>query len=85
MAYFGVDTQVRIEEINLQFKSIIRQKKGNGLGTLRKVFKAHDLNGNGKLDLAEFEDALAEFGYVILNFILIHIFCNVDCSQNLMT
>ena len=26
MAYFGVDTTVRIEEINLQFKSIIRQK-----------------------------------------------------------
>jgi len=31
MAYFGVDTQVRIEEITLQFKAIIRQKKGNGL------------------------------------------------------
>jgi Ca2+-binding EF-hand superfamily protein len=31
---------------------------------MRKVFKAHDFNGNGKLDLAEFEEALAEFGYV---------------------
>ena len=73
MAYFGVDTTVRIEEINLQFKSIIRQKKGNGLRQLRGIFKAHDFNGNGKLDLAEFEDALAEFGYVFILF-QIHIF-----------
>jgi hypothetical protein len=31
MAYFGIDTQVRIEEINNNFKNIIRQRGGNGL------------------------------------------------------
>ena len=62
MAYFGVDTQVRIEELNLSFKNIIRQKGKDGLSDLRKVFKQFDHNGNGTLDLAEFEEALAHFG-----------------------
>jgi len=39
MAYFGVDTQVRIEELNLQFKNIIRQKSATmNLTSLRNVF-----------------------------------------------
>ena len=62
MAYFGIDTQVRIEEINMNFKNIIRQRGGNGLVNLRSVFNKHDMNGNGKLDLAEFEEALSAYG-----------------------
>jgi len=60
MAYFGVDTQIRIEEINLQFANNIRQRQdGFTVANLRGIFKAMDTNGNGKLDLNEFEAALA--------------------------
>jgi len=62
MAYFGVDTQVRIDELNLSFKNIIRQKGQSGISNLRAVFKKFDHNGNGTLDLQEFEEALAHFG-----------------------
>jgi len=31
MAYFGVDSQVRIEELNHQFKNILRQKGANSV------------------------------------------------------
>ena len=60
MAYFGVDTQVRIEELNLQFANNIRQRQdGFKVSDLRGIFKAMDTNGNGKLDIHEFEAALA--------------------------
>ena len=62
MAYFGIDTQVRIEEITHNFKNIIRQRGGNGLANLRSVFNKYDINANGKLDLAEFEEALSAYG-----------------------
>jgi predicted transglutaminase-like protease len=50
MAYFGVDKQVRIDEINLTLKNIIRNKGGIGLRNLKTVFSQFDRNGNGKLD-----------------------------------
>jgi hypothetical protein len=62
MAYFGVDKQVRIDEINLTFKNIIRNKGGIGLRNLQTLFTQFDKNGNGKLDQFEFEQALAKFG-----------------------
>lgn len=62
MAFFGVDKQVRIEEINLQFKNILRQKGSFGLHKLRELFKDFDKNGNGKLDQKEFEAAMAKYG-----------------------
>ena len=58
MAYFGVDKQVRIEEINLQFQHMVRQKGQMALHKLRQLFKQFVKNGNGKLDLREFELAL---------------------------
>ena len=64
MAFFGVDEQIRIEEINHQFKNIIRQKgnQATGLSFLRDAFCKFDKNGNGKLEEREFEQALASYG-----------------------
>jgi hypothetical protein len=55
MAYFGVDLDVRIKELNLQFKNTLRNKGDLGLRSLSSVFKSMDVNGNGKLDTEEFE------------------------------
>jgi hypothetical protein len=62
MAYFGVDMDIRIQEINLNFKNIIRNKGGIGLRSLAIIFKRMDVNGNNRLDAQEFEEALASFG-----------------------
>lgn len=62
MAYFGVDSQVRIEELNHQFKNILRQKGANSVQKLKEIFNKFDCNGNGKLDIHEFEEALSSFG-----------------------
>jgi Ca2+-binding EF-hand superfamily protein len=64
MAFFGVDDQVRIDELNHQFKNVIRTKgeKGAGLRYLINAFKQFDANCNGKLELREFEEALASYG-----------------------
>ena len=61
MAYFGVDSQIRIEELNLKFRGNIRAKNGN-VASLRETFNRFDSNGNGKLDIQEFEEALSAFG-----------------------
>ena len=61
MAYFGVDSQIRIEELNLKFRDNIRAKNGN-LTCLKEIFNKFDSNGNGKLDIYEFEEALSAFG-----------------------
>uniref|UniRef100_A0A7S3MZI8 EF-hand domain-containing protein n=1 Tax=Strombidium inclinatum TaxID=197538 RepID=A0A7S3MZI8_9SPIT len=63
MAFFGVDAQVRIDEINHQFRNILRQKGGYSVAALRNTFTKFDINGNGKLDLPEFEEALGDFGF----------------------
>lgn len=62
MAYYGVDLQIRVEELNLQFKNQIRQRGGNGIRTLGRLFRRMDNNGNKKLDAQEFEQALNEYG-----------------------
>jgi Ca2+-binding EF-hand superfamily protein len=64
MAYFGVDETIRIDEINHQFKNIIRQKgnASSGLSFLKDAFCKFDMNGNGKLEEREFEQALASYG-----------------------
>ena len=52
MAYFGVDKDIRIQEINLTFKNIIRNRQGGqiGLRSLAVIFKKFDRSGNGNLD-----------------------------------
>lgn len=62
MAFFGVDMQIRIEEMNLNFRNTIRTKGGNGLRDLREICQRHDFNSCGSLDHKEFEAALGEFG-----------------------
>jgi hypothetical protein len=63
MAFYGVNLEVKVRELNLQFKLALQQKGGQaGLRTLAKIFKRMDSNGNRKLDASEFEQALATFG-----------------------
>ena len=62
MAYYGVDLDVRIKDLNHQFKNIIRQKGGIGIRSLGRIFRQFDNNGNKKLDINEFEMALSQFG-----------------------
>lgn len=62
MAFFGVDYQVRIDEMNLQFKNILRSRGIMSFMKLKETFTKFDKNGNGKLDAREFENALAAFG-----------------------
>ena len=62
MAYFGVDQDIRIQETNLKFKNIIRNKGGIGIISLRKIFRDLDENKNNRLEPEEFEAAMATFG-----------------------
>jgi hypothetical protein len=57
---FILDVMVR--ELNLKFKLAIQQKGGVGIRSLRRIFNQMDFNGNKKLDISEFEQALAAFG-----------------------
>lgn len=64
MAFYGVNLEVKVRELNLQFKLALQSKGGStGLRTLAKIFQRMDVNGNRKLDSSEFEQALASFGY----------------------
>jgi hypothetical protein len=62
MAFYGVNMDVMVRELNLKFKLSIQQKGGVGIRSLAIIFKRMDFNGNRKLDIGEFEQALAAFG-----------------------
>lgn len=62
MAYFGVELDSRVQEVNNQFRMIIKSRGGIGIRSLGKIFKRIDENGNNKLCAQEFENALATFG-----------------------
>ena len=64
MAFYGVDAQVRIENLNNQFKQNLRQKKLGDMGNLKAAFSQFDLDSSGKLDPREFEKALASVGLI---------------------
>lgn len=49
--------------MNTQFKMQLRQKAPGALSHLRTLFTQFDTNGNGKLDLKEFEKALGQYGF----------------------
>lgn len=63
MAFYGVGIEVKVRELNLQFKLALQQKSGSvGIRSLARIFRKMDVNGNRKLDPAEFEQALGAFG-----------------------
>lgn len=62
MAFHGVSLEVKVRELNLQFKLAIQSKGGNGLRNLKCILQRFDVEGRGKLDSSEFEQALAAFG-----------------------
>jgi len=62
MAFYGVNLDVMVRELNLKFKLAIQQKGGVGIRSLGRIFRRMDFNGNKKLDAGEFEQALAAFG-----------------------
>lgn len=66
MAFYGVGLEVKVRELNLQFKMQLQAKGGNGVRGLKLIFKRLDANNNGTLDATEFEQALTEFGYGII-------------------
>ena len=55
MAYYGVNCDAMVRELNLKFKLAIQQKGGVGLRSLKVIFKRMDFNGNNTLDIGEFE------------------------------
>jgi len=62
MAFYGVNMDVMVRELNLKFKLAIQQRGGVGIRSLHIIFKRMDFNGNKVLDIGEFEQALAAFG-----------------------
>ena len=46
----------------MKFKLAVQQKGGNGIRSLRRIFKHMDFNGSKTLDAQEFEQALAAYG-----------------------
>ena len=62
MAFYGVGLDIKVKELNMNFKMHLQRAGGNGLRSLARIFKRFDFNGNGKLDIMEFEEALGQFG-----------------------
>ena len=62
MSLFGVGLDIEVKRINTQFKMQIQKKGGIGLRTLGTIFRRMDRNGNKKLDMEEFTEALNTFG-----------------------
>jgi len=59
---FGVGLDIEVNKINAQFKMQIVKKGGIGIRSLAVIFRRADTNGNKKLDIEEFTEALAAFG-----------------------
>ena len=64
MSLYGVGLDVNVARINNQFKMCIKARGGIGIKSIGTIFRRFDENGNKKLDFSEFEEALAECGYV---------------------
>lgn len=62
MAYYGVNMDVMVRELNLKFKLAIQQRGGIGIRSLKVIFNRMDFDGSKSLDGGEFEQALAAFG-----------------------
>lgn len=62
MAFYGVGLDIKVKETQMNFKMHLQRVGGNGIRSLSRIFKRFDFNGNGKLDIMEFEEALGSFG-----------------------
>jgi hypothetical protein len=62
MALYGVGLDITVTRINNQFKMNIKHRGGIGIKSIGRLFRRFDTNGNKKLDIVEFEEALAECG-----------------------
>ena len=62
MAFYGVDAEVRVKELQLKFKRWLRNKGGMGIRSFGVIFRQFDNNGNKKLDVEEFTQALNTCG-----------------------
>lgn len=63
MALYGVGLDVTIKRIQLELKLETSRKSGKNIQELQRIFLSMDKNGNGKLDIKEFELGLASFGF----------------------
>ncbi len=63
MALYGVGLDFNIKRIQLELKLEISRKSGKNIQELQRIFVAMDKNGYGKLDIKEFEQGLAAFGF----------------------
>lgn len=62
MSLYGVGLDVEVLRINTQFKIQLQKRGGIGIRSLAVIFKRLDSNGNNRLDLEEFTQALNDFG-----------------------
>eukprot|EP00357_Protocruzia_adherens_P004449 CAMPEP_0114993068 /NCGR_PEP_ID=MMETSP0216-20121206/12311_1 /TAXON_ID=223996 /ORGANISM="Protocruzia adherens, Strain Boccale" /LENGTH=302 /DNA_ID=CAMNT_0002356643 /DNA_START=97 /DNA_END=1005 /DNA_ORIENTATION=+ len=62
MALYGVGLETTVNRINTEFRLNMARKGPMGIRTLKRTFKRYDHNGNNKLDIEEFEEALGAFG-----------------------
>jgi Ca2+-binding EF-hand superfamily protein len=62
MALYGVGLDVTVAKLNNSFKMQIKQRGGIGIKSIGRIFRRFDDNGNKKLDICEFEEALANCG-----------------------
>ena len=59
---YGVGLNIEVNRINTEFKMKIAKMGGLGIRSIGRIFRRMDHNGNKKLDIGEFEEALATFG-----------------------
>jgi len=59
---YGVGLNIEVGRINNQFKLQIQKRGGIGIRSLGVIFRRMDDNGNKKLDLREFTEALNTYG-----------------------
>ena len=62
MSLYGVGLDIEVGRINNAFKMNLQKRGGLGLRSLRISFNRFDVNGNKKLDINEFTEALSAFG-----------------------
>jgi len=81
---YGVGLNIEVNRLNAQFKMEIQKRGGLGIRTLGVIFRRMDFNGNRKLDLEEFTEALNTYGIFpkVVELQALHKFYDVDGDGN---